>query len=236
MSISDSISRLTGYCSRHGLSATLRRAALAGKRTLFANRMAVFFCDLSSYTAPATSVPSSLAVYRLTTEAELDPKVLEEMTSFWNPGLARRNIKERFARGAWLWLIKSEARLAGYGWSLQSGSMEPYYFPLANNDVHLFDFHVFPQFRGRGINPYLVTHILGSLATATGGRAFIEAAEWNQAQLSSLRKTPFCQLGTVRSFRIFGHRLTMWKKIESPERQETKEGNCSPAVARPHEQ
>jgi len=220
MSISDSISRFTSYYSRHGFSGTLRRATLTCKRTLFANRMVVFYCDLSSYTADSTTIPSSLAVHRLTKATELDPQVLQEMTSFWNPGLARRNIKERFSTGASLWLIRSEGQLAGYGWSLQSSSMEPYYFPLAHDDVHLFDFHVFPQFRGRGINPYLVTHILGSLANTTRGRAFIEAAEWNHAQLSSLQKTPFCQLGKVRSFEVFGHRLTVWKKIATSRRLE----------------
>src|SRR5208282_2600936 len=144
------------------------------------------------------------------------------MTSFWNPKLAGRNVEERLGKGASLWLIKSEERLAGYGWTLQGRTMEPYFFPLGKLDVHLFDFHVFSQYRGRGLNPLLVNHILHNLATEGACHAFIEAAEWNQPQLSSLRKTPFQRLGLARSFTIFGHKFISW--AESKTQQPTPEG------------
>lgn len=214
MAISDSISRLTDYYQRHGFVPTMRRAGLALKRTLFSSRMAVFYCDLGAQSAAPVNIPSSLKVERLTGYAGISQQDLQDMTSFWNPKLAGRNIKQRFARGASLWLIKSGNKLAGYGWTLQGSTIEPYYFPLGQDDVHLFDFHVFPQYRGRGINPLLVSHILRSFATNCGGRAFIEAAEWNQAQLTSLQKTPFRPLGLVRSFTIFGNTFVWWARKE----------------------
>jgi len=190
----------------------MRRSVLTAKRALFAGRMVVFYCDLNGREISATSCPGTLRVKRINALAELSAEDLQEMTIFWNPKLANRNIRERFERGASLWLIKSEHRLAGYGWTLQGRTIEPYYFPLAEDDVHLFDFHVFHQYRGQGINPYLVRQILGSLATTRGGRAFIEVAEWNDAQLSSLRKTPFRCLGSVRSFAILGHTIMSWNE------------------------
>ncbi len=132
------------------------------------------------------------------------------MTSFWNPKWAFRNIKERFGQGASLWLIKSEDRLAGSGWTLRGRTIAPHYFPLGPEDVHFFDFHVFPQYRGRGMNPFLVNHMLRSLAADGGGRAFIEAAEWNGAQLASLKKTPFRHLGWARKFTIVRHTIVWW--------------------------
>ena len=72
-----------------------------------------------------------------------------------------------------MWLIKSAGKLAGFGWTLQGDTIEPHYFPLAQDDVHLFDFHVFPQYRGQGLNPFLVNYILHSLASESSGRAFI---------------------------------------------------------------
>ena len=71
---------------------------------------------------------------------------------------------------------------------------------------------MFPQFRGQGMNPLLVTFILGTMATEGAGRAFIEAAEWNEAQLSSLAKTPFHRLGMARKTTILGRTLVMWDK------------------------
>jgi len=174
--------------------------------------MVVFYFDLNGREIPATSSSRTLKVKRIDAIAELSGEHLREMIIFWNPKLANRNIRERFERGASLWLIKSEDRLAGYGWTLQGRTIEPYYFPLAEDDVHLFDFHVFHQYRGQGINPYLVRQILGSLATTRGGRAFIDVAEWNVAQLSSLRKTPFRCLGSVRSFGILGHTIVSWNE------------------------
>ena len=66
-------------------------------------------------------------------------------------------------------MVECEDRLAGYGWTLQGQTIEPYYFPLAPDDVQLFDFYVFPKFRGRAIHWLLTGHILHAMA-AEGGR------------------------------------------------------------------
>ena len=150
MAIFASISRLTAYYKRHGFGATLRRLTLATRRTLFSNRMVLFYCDLSTLSAPMSEMPSRLKVERHRSQSDISPQDLQEITSFWNPDLARRNIRERFGLGASLWLIRFEEKLAGYGWTLQGRTVEPHYFPLAPIDVHLFDFHVFSQYRGRG--------------------------------------------------------------------------------------
>jgi len=39
---------------------------------------------------------------------------------------------------------------------------------------------------------------------------FIEAAEWNAPQLSSLRKTPFQKLGRARKFHALGKTVVIW--------------------------
>jgi ribosomal protein S18 acetylase RimI-like enzyme len=210
MGISTSISRFGDYYRRHGSWATIRRTVLAVRRALFSSHMVVFYCDLSRLAAPPSDLPGFLKVEQKTSSSELAPEDLEAMIGVWNPKLVRQNLKERFDLGASLWLIKSHDRLAGYGWTLQGGTIEPHYFPLGPEDVHLFDFHVFPQYRGLGMNPFLVAHILRRLATERAGRALIEAAEWNQAQLSSLSKTPFRRLGMARKWTILGHTFVRW--------------------------
>jgi ribosomal protein S18 acetylase RimI-like enzyme len=210
MSISSSVSRITDYFKRKGLRATVRRIALAARRALFSSRMVLFYCDLSTQNLPTVDMPSTLKVERHKSQPDLSPWDLQEITSFWNPKLAQRNVKERFEHGASLWLIKSEGRLAGFGWSLQGRAVEPHYFRLGPEDVHLFDFHVFPQYRGRGVNPLLVSYILRSLTAECQGRAFIEAAEWNQAQLASLQRTPFRCLGSARKFTLFRRAVVFW--------------------------
>jgi GNAT superfamily N-acetyltransferase len=209
---SNSISRFADYYRRHGLVATIRRARLAGRRALFRNRMMVFYCDLDVPRPRSASIPEPLVVEQVNAPAELSAEHLEEMTRFWNSKLANRNIRGRFDKGASLWLVRSENQLVGYGWALQGRTIESYYFPLTPVDVHLFDFHVFPRYRGRGVNPYLIGCILDGFTTNCGGRAFIDAAEWNDAQLASLRKTAFRCLGSVRSFTILGHTFVSWSE------------------------
>jgi len=215
MAILDSISRLTAYYARHGFGATLQRARVAVKRALSSSRMVVFYCDLDVRTIPPLNIPTPLRVERLKTLAELSGDQLNEMTSFWNPKLARRNMEERFNKRASLWLINSGEKLVGYGWTIQGQTIEPYFVPLGKLDVHLFDFHVFPQYRGRGLNPLLVNYILRNVTAEGSSRAFIEAAEWNEAQLSSIRKTPFRRLGLVRNLTVFGRAFVRWADKEA---------------------
>jgi ribosomal protein S18 acetylase RimI-like enzyme len=237
MGIAALFSRFTAYYARHGFVATVRRTELAVKRAIFSNRMVVFYCDLAKQSTARVNLPSSLKVERLRSAAELRPQDLHEISSFWNSKLARRNIEERFKKSANLWLIKLGDRLAGYGWTIQGSTIEPYFFPLSKDDVHLFDYHIFPQFRGRGLNPLLLAHILQILAAEGICRAFIEAAEWNEAQLSSLRKTQFRSLGRVRKITLLGHSFVRWVDQESVGEvlSFTKGNNGSVGVARSHE-
>jgi ribosomal protein S18 acetylase RimI-like enzyme len=135
---------------------------------------------------------------------------VDRIVNFWNPDLTRRNIEERFREGASLWLIRSEEHLAGYGWSLTGRTIAPHYHPLSANDVHLFDFLVFPEYRGRNINPSLVEYMLKRLAAEGCTRAYIEVREWNHAQLKSLGKTRFQRLGFARKVSLGGRTFVEW--------------------------
>jgi GNAT superfamily N-acetyltransferase len=215
MAISASISRLTAYYKRHGVGASLRRLGLAVKRMLFSSRMVLFYCDLSKLSAPAPEMPSRLKVERHRSQSDLSPQDLREITSFWNPDLARRNICERFGLGASLWLIRFEEKLAGYGWTLLGRTVEPHYFPLGENDVQFLDFYVFPKYRGRALDWFLMTHILHRLAEEGKARAFGEAAEWNIASLSSFGMTAFRRMGLAKKFAIFGRIMVCWEEDQT---------------------
>jgi ribosomal protein S18 acetylase RimI-like enzyme len=212
MGISTLLSRFAEYYRRHGFSATLRRLSLAVKRALFSSRSVLFYCDFATLPAGPAKLPDFLTVERKQSEAEISPEDFTTITSFWNPKLARRNIKGRFAKGASLWLIKSNGSLAGYGWTLRGKTMEPHYFPLGPDDVQFLDFHVFPKFRGRAMDWVLITQILRALSAEGLARAFGEAGEWNEASLASFRMSPFRALGSARKFAILGHTLVTWSE------------------------
>lgn len=237
MGITDSISRFTSYYRRHGLAATVRRASLGFRRGLFSSRMVVFYCDLPKQAAAPVNIPSSLKVERLRSLGELSQCDFAQMTSFWNPKQADRDIRERFEKGACLWLIKSDDQLAGYGWTLRGRTIAPYYFLLGENDVQLFDFYVFTKFRGRALHWLLTAFILQTLATEGAARAFADTREWNQAQLASFKMTPFRPLGLARSFTILGHTFVSWVEGGPAQiHQGAQRGNRVSHMARSHEQ
>ena len=211
----DFIQRLFQYAKRHGFRATMGRLGLACKRARAGRWHVLFVCDLTACQPPTLADPNHATVERINTEAELSGQDLLQITSAWNPKIARRQLSERFAQGASLWLFKSEGKLAGFGWTIIGRTMEPHYFPLCPNDAHLFDYFVFPEFRGRRINPALVNRILASLVSEQRSRAFIEAAEWNTAQLSSLGRTPFRPIGRAWKCSLFGKTLVIWSRKES---------------------
>lgn len=209
MSLADTLSRVATYRRRHGLLATASRAAEAVNR-VFANRMVLFYFDLADEVPGEVELSSSIRLERKRNETEICQPDLQEFINFWNPKLAHQEMKNRFRLGASLWMLKVDGQLAGYGWTLRGRSIEPHFFGLGTNDVHLFDYYVAPSYRGKGLNPLLVRHILRELARECGGRAFIEVAEWNHAQLSSLRKTPFRRLGRAQKLTIGSRTIVQW--------------------------
>ncbi len=209
MSLSTSLSRLIEYYRRHGFRLTLRRLCLSARRSLVSGRSVLFCCELRNIQAPEP-LPSFLTLACKKTVSDIDPQELQQITGFWNPPLAHRIIKERFGQDASLWLIRFHDKLAGYGWTVQGRTIEPHYFPLGPDDVQLLDFHVFPKYRGRAIDWFLMTHILASLAALGLTRAFGEAAEWNQASLASFQMASFQCLGIARKLTIFGRTVVLW--------------------------
>jgi hypothetical protein len=193
--------------------------------------MVLFYCDLSALKSPP-DLPGFLSVERHRNQTDLSPQDLQEITSFWNPDLAHRRIKERFELGASVWLIKVEGNLAGYGWTLQGRTVEPHYFPLGEDDVQFLDFHVFPKYRGRALDWFLMTHILQTLAAEGRARAFGEAAEWNKASLSSFAMTPFRRLGWARKFTILRRTIVWWQRDQAVEQKREVKMQSIPETSR----
>ena len=198
----------------------MQRVRVAVHRTLFAGRMVVFYCDLDERRLLPVNFHKTLRVERRNALTELSSERLEEISSFWNAKLAIRNTRERFEKGASLWLLESEDQLAGYGWTLRGQTITPYYFPLGPDDVQLFDFYVFPRFRGKALHWLLTSHILHTLATEGCSRAFADTHEWNQAQLASFKMTPFQPLGFVKTYKTLGRMFTCWSAPQSTDQQQ----------------
>jgi GNAT superfamily N-acetyltransferase len=209
------ISRAWSYYRLHGVSALTGRVGEALRRAAYAGEHVLFSCALP-VGAPVQkrSFPGSFE--SKASAGEIAPADLERITSHWNPQENRRLMDQRFAAKARLWLARWEGLVAGYGWTLKGATISPHFYALTLGEVHLFDFFVFPEFRGRGINPVLVEYILSKLGEEGASKAYIECAAWNKAQLASLKKTSFQRMGAARKFCFGGRVFVQWteKRIE----------------------
>lgn len=210
------IQRIWGYCQRYGFRATAKRVFLSLKRALRGNRMVLFYCDLACCGIVTVGETEQAKVERKYSDLDLDPCDMQQIIELWNSKLMKQQIAGRFSQGATLWLFKLHGKLAAYGWTIVGHPIQPHFLPFASGDVHLFDFFVFPEYRGRGINVSLVIYILRELALEKRNRAFIESAEWNRAQLASLRKTPFIYFGCAQKLVIFGKTIVVWSGKKPP--------------------
>lgn len=225
------ISRFAAYYRRNGLLATLSRARVVTSRTLFSNRMVLLCCDLQSQVPSSGDWPGTLKLERKRSEAEINPQDLQDIASSWVPKLVLRNMRERFALGSSLWVIKSDGRVAGYCWTIQGRTVLPYYVPLGKDDVHFFDLYVFPQYRGRAMNWFLIMGMLQALKAEGCARAYAEIREWNRTSQASFTMTPFTRLGWARKATVLGRTLVWWTKV-APSDEPKKKAATSPSTGR----
>jgi len=198
------------FYRRHGLFASLRRALESIRASLSSRRAVLFYCDLQDSIENFGQLPDGLSVERKACAADISEADMQEVLDFWNRDLKAKQIRDRFQKGAIAWFLHKNSQLAGYGWTLTGSTMERHYFSLGENDVHLFDFVVFPRFRGQGVNPVLVGRILAVMAAEGHARAFIESAIRNKSQLRSLSKTPFRRYATATKVNLLGRSLVIW--------------------------
>jgi len=208
MSPTSAISRLRHYHRQHGLRATLHRLKVALERAASTGQMVLYACEL-----PVTAPPAALGILeRIRNYAALNGADRARITTHWNPAAMEKLMDERFAASAELWLLREGQAVAVCGWTLKAKTIEPHFFPIALGDVHLFDFFVFPEFRGRQLNPSLVWQILDQVGREGSQRALIEAGAWNRAQLASLAKTPFKSIGVARKLHLGKSTFIWWSK------------------------
>jgi hypothetical protein len=121
-------------------------------------------------------------------------------------------MKQRFLSSATLWVIKVNNNLAGYVWSAGQSDFGPYYFPIGDKDVFLFDGAVIAEYRGKNLYPLLLSNVLHGLRISGCSRAIYDAHEWNHAVIKSFMKVGGKRLGIVKKYKIGRRRYLLWIK------------------------
>ena len=212
MHLPDSALQMISYYRRNGFWATWWHAAVYLWRTVFQTERVLLCCDLqrAGVALSSSRLPGQLTIERLRSLDEIGEADWRKIESTRTPAICHRVFAERFKKGASLWLARCDGNPAGYGWTLSCGSVEGRYYPADGKDVHLFEFLVFPEYRGLRINSLLVNHITSQLATEGRVHAYLEVAQWNKSGLNSYRRTSFRPLGISKQGLLRRRRLVKW--------------------------
>jgi len=203
------LQRIALFYRQRGLLATIKRFFTELYRSFYLGRMIVYSCPIPSGGITLSDKTNTVDFERATSSHLLKDDYVK-ILDIGSIEKRSRDIANRFELGSELWVAKVNGRVAGFGWTLVGKTVSPHYFTLGANEVHFFDFHVFPEFRGRGINIALIEKILTALSTQPISRAHIECAAWNHAQIRSLSKTPFHRQAEVIRITFLGRSAIIW--------------------------
>jgi len=174
----------------------------------------VFYYDLTLFNIHDVQNPDNIEIESKTNEKQIGKEDLNSLIEHIGEEILLPQLKKRFPHSAILWMIKVDGKLAGYVWSIGKSTAEcpcPYYFPLCDNDVFLFDGSVLTQYRGRNLYPLLVKHVLYGVKKLGFIRAIFDAHEWNVPVQKSFLKVGMKKLGVVRKYKFWGRNLLLWK-------------------------
>ncbi len=205
--------RIVRYYKANGLTKTLRRSFEMLWQKTFRKRFVIFFVELTKLNGVEIRMPQNFAVECRKNAGEITKDEFESLTHYGGERIIRYELKNRFGKGAYLWLMKVDGKDVGMVWTIRQKTLKPYYWPMTPNDVHLFDNEVFRDYRGQGINPFLINYVVFELKKKGVIRAFIETSEINKPEIRSLSKTSFTELGRAGRLHLPGWNITIWSKI-----------------------
>jgi ribosomal protein S18 acetylase RimI-like enzyme len=222
------LSKLSQFYRSKGLVYTLRRCAHKLGDLTYIGSYVFFYADLTRMIPKEDVLPAGISIECCKCEGDILEHDRKVFSYYIREKELQRNMKERFTKGALLWLVRVGGHLAGYIWTIRGTTIEPYVRLLTVDDVHLFDNLIFEDFRGQGINPILVNYVLSEMQKQNCVRAFIETRMTNIAEFRSLAKTNFIKYGLAKKRLPWRRRhFGVWQRcVEGPHTNSWQESHC----------
>lgn len=207
--------RFVRYYKSKGLTRTICRSVQKLRESVFRSPQVLFYADLTKMIGEGFILPANFTIECYESEEGIPKQDHSVILDRVCEKVMRYHMKERFSKGASLWLVKVHGTLAGYIWTIKGTTVEPHFYPLMVDDVHFFNDLIFEEFRGRSINSVLINYVLSELKKKGLVRAFIETTLTNSSEIRSLAKTNFRKYGLAKKHFVWRYRhSTTW--LETP--------------------
>jgi GNAT superfamily N-acetyltransferase len=100
-------------------------------------------------------------------------------------------------QAAVMWVAIYNQEPAGVLFSRKGRDFRQWFVELKDNDMVLFRMRTHPEFRGRGIAPFLMSYAMHNSLTL-GCRAFIDCRVYNTPSIRAIEKAGFDLLSTMK--------------------------------------
>jgi ribosomal protein S18 acetylase RimI-like enzyme len=202
--------RFVRYRQKNGILKTFQRMYEKTYQHILTRDDHIFYIDLKEYTPKFNNTTDEHHVQPIESVEQLSEKDLSVLYEHIGKNIITPQLKFRFSISATMWVIKIEDNIAGYVWSTRKSKIKPYYIPLGENDVFMFDGSVISKYRGRNVYPQLLSNVVSSLKQRNFYRVIFDAHGWNSSVIRSFNKIGAKQLGIVRRYKFGRNNFLLW--------------------------
>jgi len=204
--------KVVSYYKRNGILRTIKHIPVKLRWTIFRKRDILYVCELADLDISEIILPENIVVEKKESFESLTEQELQALCGHQNSIVFTDQLKGRFNKRSVIWLIKVDGDTAGMFWTLTGDSIEPHYFCLMENDVHLYNGQILEHYRGRRLFSVLANYILAELKKQGLRRVYVETNGANIAAIRAFEKIYVKKIATARIYRIFGKNVTIWNK------------------------
>jgi GNAT superfamily N-acetyltransferase len=206
------LARFMNYYQKRGFLRTISRIYEQPNRIIFKGQMLLFYAEMNEVNDSALTLPPNIIIVCKSTYNEAVQPDMQMIINYWKKENLMDNARERFGKGAILWIVKLNKDIAGFVWSIRGKMVSPWYLPLTFHDAVLFDCVIFEEYRGRGLYPRLMNYLFGKLKLDGVSRVFGFSYAWNKSSIRGLEKTHYHKFSEARKFRVLGRNVTIWSQ------------------------
>ncbi len=175
---------------RYGLIALPGRVLRKTWQRLMRNK---HYVSVHGHGATIFPMPDKLRIERYVREQDIPSSVLEQVTVEEGNSFVHF-MRREFANHGVLWLCYMDGEIIAYQWSRVGKYIRQWFVSLSNADVLIFSTVTFPNWRGRGIGPAMMGHIIAN-EVHDQGVTYIDCKEWNTPAIRAIDKAGFTRIG-----------------------------------------
>lgn len=184
----------------------------AVKRYFLQNTPVYFSCVYATGKLLNSCRLHELNIIRYQDSKKLNPEILDNIGRQRGQRTAD-TIKKLFSQGSDLWIGWLGNKPAGICWTTCVKNRCDYFVPLTTQDKVIYACFVFPEYRGRGVYPFMLQTIVNELLQKEQiKQVYIDCKSWNMASRKGIEKAGFHFIGRAVRVELFNHVWIPWNQ------------------------